>query len=82
MDIKVLGTGCRKCRKLYDEVKKAIEAAGVAADLTKVEKIDEIASYGVPFTPALVIDGNVKAAGKLPKVTQIEDWLREAGQEG
>ena len=62
MEVKVLGTGCRKCNKLYDEVKKAIELAGVDAELEKVEKLDEIADYGVALTPALVVDGAVRAA--------------------
>ena len=43
-----------------------------------LEKLDEIASFGVPFTPALVIDGKVKSAGKLPKPKQIAKWLEEA----
>ena len=76
MQIKVLGTGCRKCDKLYDETKKAIEISGVSADLEKVEKIDQIVEYGVLITPALVIDGTVKSAGKVPKATAIAEWLK------
>ena len=76
MEIKVLGTGCPKCRKLFGEVEKAIAEAGVEATLTKVEKIDDIMEYGVMMTPALVIDEEVKASGKIPKAAQIAQWLR------
>lgn len=79
MQIKVLGTGCAKCNKLYALVEQAISATGAAAELSKVEKIDEIASYGVAFTPALVIDGEVKSSGKLPTVDKISEWLQAAG---
>jgi hypothetical protein len=47
MDVKVLGTGCAKCKKLYAEAQKAIDASGVVASLSKVEKIDEIMKFGV-----------------------------------
>ena len=78
VEIRVLGTGCRKCNKLYEEAGKAVSESGVEAELIKVEKLDEIASYGVMSTPALVVDGLVKSTGKLPKASQIADWLKEA----
>ena len=65
MKIKVLGPGCAKCKKLYAEAEKAVAAAGVAADLEKVEKIDEIVAYGVMLTPALVIDEKVVTSGRV-----------------
>ncbi len=80
MKVNVLGTGCAKCNKLYALAEDAISATGVTAELSKVEKIDEIANYGVAFTPALVVDGEVKSAGKLPTVEKISEWLRAAGQ--
>ena len=82
MQVKVLGTGCAKCNKLYDIVTQAIAAAGVDAELSKVEKIDEIADHGVFMTPGLVIDGQVKSVGKLPKLAQVTTWLKEAGSQG
>ena len=65
MRIEVLGPGCAKCEKLYAETERAIAESGVVADLVKVEKVDEIVSYGVLFTPALVIDGAVQSEGRV-----------------
>ena len=78
MKIKVLGTGCAKCKKLYAEAEKAIASAGVAANLEKVEKIDEIMKYGVMVTPALVIDNEVKASGRIPSTAEMVAWLTGA----
>ena len=78
MDVKVLGTGCAKCKKLYAEADKAIQQLAAPATLTKVEKIDEIMGYGVMATPALVVDGEVKAAGRVPAASEIVTWLATA----
>jgi len=78
MKIEVLGTGCARCRKLHELVEKAVAAAGVDAEVSKVERLEDIAKYGVAFTPALLIEGSVKASGGIPKVEQIETWLKEA----
>ena len=78
MEIKVLGPGCNKCRHLYEETEKAIAAAGIEADLVKVDRVDEIMQYGVLVTPALVIDGNVKFAGKVPSVEDLARMIAEA----
>ncbi len=78
MQIKVLGTGCAKCKLLYGETEKAVAASGVPAELTKVERIDEIMSYGVMMTPALVVDGEVKASGRIPKSAEIVGWITTA----
>ncbi len=82
MQVKILGTGCAKCNKLYQIAAKAIAEAGVDAELVKVEKIDEIVTYGVAMTPGLVIDDQVKSAGKLPSVSQVAAWLKETGAAG
>ena len=78
MDIKVLGPGCAKCKKLFQEAEKAIATLGVDADLEKVEKIDEIVSYGVALTPALVIDGEVKSTGKALRQNEIVALIKNA----
>jgi small redox-active disulfide protein 2 len=77
MKIEVLGTGCKKCNKLHDLVKDVVAEAGVDAEVTKVEGLDAILAYGVAFTPALVFDGKVKSAGRIPKAAQIKAWLEE-----
>jgi len=77
MKIEILGTGCPKCQKLYDAVKDAIVRSGVQAEIIKVTAISDILKYGVMVTPALVIDGQVKAAGKIPSSDEIVNWLRQ-----
>ena len=81
MKIKVLGTECPKCNRLYAQVEKAIAEAGQDAQLEKVDQIEDIMSYGVMMTPALVLDEQVKSSGKIPKVEQIVGWINE-GREG
>jgi small redox-active disulfide protein 2 len=76
MDVKVLGPGCAKCKKLYEATEKAIGHTGVAATLTKVEKLDEIMAFDIMSTPALVIDGVVKSSGRIPSAAELEGWLR------
>lgn len=78
MTVKVLGSGCPKCKKLFAEAEKAIAASGITADLVKVEKIDEIIAFGVMMTPALVIDDTVKCAGRIPSVDEIAGWIKAA----
>ncbi len=75
MKIEILGTGCAKCKTLYDNAKKALEESGRSAELVKVEDIPTIMKYGVMSTPALVIDGQVKFSGKLASVGEIKDML-------
>jgi len=65
MRIKVLGTGCAKCKKLFAETEKAVAASGVPVEIEKVENIDEIVGYGVMMTPALVIDEKVVTSGRV-----------------
>lgn len=77
MVVKILGTGCAKCDKLYKAAEEAVRIAGVDARVVKVEDIDEIVGYGVAFTPGLVIDDTLKSTGRVPKVDQIVQWLKE-----
>jgi len=71
MKIEVLGTGCAKCKTLYENTNKALEEGGKSAEVVKVEDIPSIMKYGVMSTPALVIDGEVKFSGKVPSVAEI-----------
>jgi small redox-active disulfide protein 2 len=80
MKIKVLGTGCPKCKKLFAEAEKAIASSGVKADLEKVEKIEEIIRYGIMATPGLVIDEVVKASGRIPPSNEIVSWIKAVAE--
>ncbi|MBK3518474.1 thioredoxin family protein [Carboxylicivirga marina] len=75
MEIKVLGTGCTKCKTLEDITRKAVEEKGVDATVEKVEDIMQIMTYGVMTTPALVIDGKVAIKGRVPSIDEIKDLL-------
>lgn len=75
MKIEVLGTGCAKCKSLYENTKKALEESGQSAEIVKVEDIPSIMKYGVMSTPALVIDGQVKFSGKVASVAEIMGML-------
>ncbi len=75
MEIKVLGTGCAKCKALEKAAMKAVEKTGANASITKVEDIVEIMQFGVMTTPALVIDGQIVVKGKVPTVDEISKLL-------
>ncbi len=75
MKIEILGTGCAKCKTLYENTKKAVEASGTEAEIVKVEDIPSIMKYGVMSTPALVIDGQVKFSGKVVSTEEIRGML-------
>ncbi len=75
MKIEVLGTGCAKCKTLYENAKKAVAESGTIAEIIKVEEIPKIMAYGFMSTPALVIDGQVKFSGKVASVSEIMGML-------
>lgn len=76
MNIKVLGPGCPKCKKTEDIVRQAVAEAGVEAQVEKVTNLAEIVSYGVMGTPAVVVDGVVRAVGKVPRKEEVLIWLK------
>jgi small redox-active disulfide protein 2 len=73
--IKILGTGCAKCQKLAAVTEDAARALGLPYELQKVTDLKEIMSFGVMFTPALVVDGQVKVAGKVPSLEDVKKLL-------
>ena len=73
--VQILGTGCPKCKQLTANAQAAIAEAGVDADLEKVEDIKQIMAAGVMFTPALVVDGEVKSSGKVLSKDDIKKLL-------
>ncbi|MGV8087273.1 MAG: thioredoxin family protein [Candidatus Woesearchaeota archaeon] len=75
MKIEILGTGCPKCKLLEANVRKAVEEKKIKAEIVKVTDIAKIIEYGVMSTPAIVIDGEVKAYGRLIEVKEITKWL-------
>jgi len=75
MKIEILGMGCATCNKLEDTVRLAIKETGVDAQIEHVKDIKKIMAYGVMTAPALVIDGKVKAAGKIPSLTDIKQMI-------
>ncbi|AOM83473.1 thioredoxin family protein [Salisediminibacterium beveridgei] len=75
MKIEVLGTGCSKCKRLEERTHEALEEMGVTAEVVKVEEIDQIVEYGVFKTPGFVVDGEVKASGKVLTVKEIKKLL-------
>ena len=76
MKIEVLGTGCPKCKKTYENAEKAIKELGIEAELVKVYDSIEIAKRGVLETPALAIDGEIKVAGRVPNKEEIKEMLK------
>ncbi len=74
--IQILGAGCPKCRKLEETVRKAAAELGLDCTVEKVTEITEILSFGVMTTPGLVVDGEVKAAGRIPSLEKVKELLR------
>ena len=75
MEIKVLGTGCAKCKSLEKVTRKAVDELNLDATVTKVEDIQKIMEYSVMRTPALVIDETVVLSGQLPKIAELKELL-------
>ncbi len=74
--VEVLGTGCAKCKRLFRNVEEAVENLGADAEIEKVEDMDEILARGVMMMPALFVDGEAKAVGRIPGVEEIKELLK------
>lgn len=75
LSIKILGPGCARCKATVEVVKKALEKRGLQADLTKVEDVEQIVTYNILKTPAVVINEEVKISGRIPTQEEIESLL-------
>jgi small redox-active disulfide protein 2 len=75
--IEILGTGCAKCKRLFANVEQAVKDLKIMADVIKVENLDEIINRGVMLTPALAINGELVAEGRVPCVDEIKEMLTE-----
>ena len=73
--MQILGTGCAKCKKLAENAEAAARSLGVEYEIEKVTQINDIMAFGVMVTPALVVDGDVKVAGKVPSPEDIEKMI-------
>lgn len=78
--LQILGTGCPKCKKLTEMTEAAAKAAGMEYELEKVTDIDRIVELGVMATPALVVDGQIKVAGRLPGAAELAAMLKQEGR--
>ena len=78
MTIQILGTGCSRCKTLFELAGKAVRETGVNAAIEKVEDIARILEFDILATPGLAIDGKVKAAGRIPPLDEIKRFILEA----
>jgi small redox-active disulfide protein 2 len=74
--IQVLGTGCPKCKKMFEIAMQTVRELGLDAEVVKVEDINEILSFNAMMTPALAIDGEVKVTGRVPKPEELKSLLK------
>ena len=72
MKIEIYGTGCTKCKTLYENAQQALTDLNIAADLSKIEDINQITNAGVMFSPAISVAGDIKSAGKVLRVDEIK----------
>lgn len=77
MEVKILGTGCPKCRTVEELVRAVLKENNIEAAVSKVEDINDIMSYGIMLTPGIVINGKVKFSGSVPKKEDILKWIEE-----
>jgi len=76
MKVQILGTGCAKCKKLFENASAAIKQLGITCEIEKIEKMEDITDMGAMMTPALAIDGEIKTAGKVMDVAGIVQILK------
>jgi small redox-active disulfide protein 2 len=74
--IQILGTGCPKCKRLFEASQQAVKDLGIEAEVSKVEDINEIMKFNVMMTPALAVDGQVKVVGRIPKLDEIKTFVQ------
>lgn len=77
MEIKVLGTGCAKCKSLEKLTREVVEQNGIDATITKIEDINEIMSLNILTTPALLVDGKVIVKGRVPSSSELKELLTQ-----
>ncbi|HVA24760.1 MAG TPA: thioredoxin family protein [Chloroflexota bacterium] len=78
MNVKILGTGCSNCKRLEALVREVAAAQHLQPEIDKVTDIPAIMAYGIMHTPGLVIDGEMKASGRVPSKAEVASWLQAA----
>ena len=78
MIIKILGPGCVRCQRLEQLTREVLTELGLTAEFDHVTEMDKIMAYPIMSTPALVIDEQVKVAGRIPSKEEIAGWLKAA----
>ena len=73
--LQILGTGCPKCSDLANKAEEAAKELGLDYELVKISDINDIMSFGVMLTPALVVDGDIKVSGKVPGIDEIKKLI-------
>lgn len=78
MDVKIVGTGCAKCKKLEETVREVVREMAIDASVGKISDIKEIAETGIMMTPGLIIDGKVKLSGKVPSKEEVTKIIKSS----
>ncbi len=73
--LRILGTGCPRCKKLAENVKHAVDELNIEVNIEKITEIRDIMEFGLIMTPALVIDGEIRSSGKVPSIEEIKNLL-------
>jgi len=77
LTIKILGSGCANCKRLEQEVREALAGTTIEHEIVKVTEYSDIMTYGILSTPGLVMNEQVKSAGRIPKRQQIVEWASQ-----
>lgn len=77
INIKILGIGCPKCRRLEEKVKEIISVNNINAEVMKVTDVNDMIKYNIMMTPGLVVNEKLKSSGNIPKDEQILNWIKE-----
>lgn len=77
MEIKVLGPGCHKCHSLEKAVQEVLNETGISAEVKKITDLKEIAGHGILLTPGLIVNGKIKAVGKVLSKNEIKKFLQQ-----
>jgi small redox-active disulfide protein 2 len=78
MKIEILGPGCIRCMTTERNVREALAGLGRKARIVHIHEDKDFAKFGIKFTPAVVVDGEIRSSGRVPEVREIRRWLKES----